>query len=94
MNHPSFDDQAENNPVPVANGGLSRRRTLKLLAQGMLGGLLLEATQIVPSAQAQSAPTFLPFVGPGLSPSPDDDDDDDLETAAIDFSWFRTHLVE
>jgi mannobiose 2-epimerase len=83
-------------------GALSRRQVLKLLAGGAVGGLAAGVAQEVLPAQAQSI--YLPLLPNQADPPAGDDalcDGDPLcegedccvSTTAVDFGWFRMHLL-
>jgi mannobiose 2-epimerase len=85
-------------------GGLSRRKAIKLLLQGAIGGLLVEGSQSPLPALAQEEPaqqTYLPSLSNTNSAPLGDLCSDDAEcsdeecceaTVAVDFNWFRSHL--
>jgi cellobiose epimerase len=97
MSHQQFDNPASH-VIRALAAGLSRRKALKLLTGGAVGGLLAEVAQEAIPVNAQG--TYLPSLSNATEPlqvgNDDfcDDNPDCLSVAALDFGWFRTHLLD
>jgi mannose/cellobiose epimerase-like protein (N-acyl-D-glucosamine 2-epimerase family) len=95
FNH-KLDDAAK-----ALAAGLSRRNVLRLLAGGTVGGLLAEITEGSTPVQAQT--TYLPSMHNGNTSVPSGelcstdpecaDEECCVDSAVVDFGWFRTHLL-
>lgn len=89
---------------PQANQHISRRKALRLMLHGTVGGLLAQSVHT--PAQAQTEQTvYLPTLPSASATSPEEAplciDEPDCEgedcciyTAAVDWGWFRTHLQD
>lgn len=78
--------------------GISRRKALRLLLHGSVGGVLAQVVQQAAPTQAQeiylpALPNSTPPVAPIDPTDPCGEDDDCSEIAAVDWAWFRTHLL-
>jgi cellobiose epimerase len=97
MSQRQFDNQLDSMAQPLV-AGLSRRKALKLLVRGAVGGLLAEvALETAPvHAQATYLPSLLNSTVPPLVDEDDlcSDNPDCLSMTALDFGWFRTHLLD
>src|SRR5688500_6166191 len=97
-------DHKLNGMAQTLTAGLSRRKALKLLVQGAVGGLLAKVA--VGSAPVQAQNLYLPSLLNSTASPRDGEDDfclDDpeclgeyccLSATAIDFGWFRNHLLD
>jgi mannose/cellobiose epimerase-like protein (N-acyl-D-glucosamine 2-epimerase family) len=91
-----FDNQLDGMAGSLAEGsaGFSRRKALKLLAGGAAGGLLAEVVQ----GEAHAQSIYLPNLSNGTESAPEEEtpcsnDQECVVASAIDFSWFKSHLV-
>ena len=96
MSHRQFDNQLGSMAPPMA--GLSRRKALKLLVRGAVGSLLAQAALEAAPVRGQDVylPSLLNSTAPPLVGEDDlcIDDADCLSITALDFGWFRTHLLD